>query len=51
MKLKKVSCFNVSRFRVLAEDFFALTVNASHLLDSNDVLFFLTILRRTTHKI
>ena len=26
MKLKKVSCFNVSRFRVLAEDFFALTV-------------------------
>ncbi len=26
MKLKKVSCFDVSRFRVLAEDFFALTV-------------------------
>ncbi len=26
MKLKKVDCFNVSRFRVLAEDFFALTV-------------------------
>ncbi len=32
MKLKKVGCFNVSRFRVLAEDFFALTVEsiASH---------------------
>ena len=28
MKLKKVSCFDVSRFRVLAEDFFALTVSA-----------------------
>ncbi len=27
MKLKKVSCFDVSRFRVLAEDFFALTVD------------------------
>ena len=26
MKLKKVGCFDVSRFRVLAEDFFALTV-------------------------
>ena len=26
MKLKKVNCFNGSRFRVLVEDFFALTV-------------------------
>ncbi len=28
MKLKKMSCFNVSRFRVLVKDFFALTVSS-----------------------
>ena len=33
MKLKKMNCFNDSRFRVLVEDFFALTVIVIKLLN------------------